>query len=232
MSHFCDSGFITHLSSPWHTTRRKLKMIKMNDPKSIAKYICCLSVLENKTAVLYENLSGRVEPPLIKSLLLSISKDSSKHSVLLKGVADNICDSEQNAKDCAKNLGDVWNTVNGFLDELNKKKRVRKVYFSELLPKLMGLESSLGEEYYIFVQMKTLQLMVKEIKQLYNIDLDKIKNVFESIIRDEEHHREILVTIKDIINEDSVEKHDTPKVKYVNPDAWVHSLPPATYDYQ
>ena len=207
-------------------------MAKMNDPKSIAKYICCLSVLENKTAVLYENLSGRVEPPLIKSLLLSISKDSSKHSVLLKGVADNICDSEQNAKDCAKNLGDVWNTVNGFLDELNKKKRVRKVYFSELLPKLMGLESSLGEEYYIFVQMKTLQLMVKEIKQLYNIDLDKIKNVFESIIRDEEHHREILVTIKDIINEDSVEKHDTPKVKYVNPDAWVHSLPPATYDYQ
>jgi len=204
----------------------------MNNPKVIAKYIYCLSMLEDETALLYGNLSERVEPPLIKSLLRSISLDSSKHASLLKGIAVSLSDSKQNAKDCAKNLGEVWNTVNGFLDELNNKKRVRKVYFSELLPKLMGLESSLGEEYYIFVQMKTLQLMAKEINQLYNINLDKIKKVFESIIRDEEHHREVLATIKDIINEDSAEKDDAPIVKYVNPDAWVHSLPPTTYDSQ
>ena len=205
-------------------------MTKMNNPKVIARYIHCLSILEDKTAVLYENLSGRVEPPLIKSLLLSISKDSSKHSALLKGIADSISDSKQKAKDCAKNLGEVWNTVNNQLNELKRKDSISRVYFSELLPKLTALESSLGEEYYIFVQMKTLQLMVKEINQLYNIDLDKIKKVFESIIRDEEHHREILATIKDIITEDSVEQDNTPKVKYQNPDAWIHSLPPTTYD--
>ena len=202
----------------------------MNNPKVIARYIHCLSILEDKTAVLYENLSGRVGPPLIKSLLLSISKDSSKHSALLKGIADSISDSKQKAKDCAKNLGEVWNTVSNYVKEMNRRERMSKVYFSELLPVLMALESSLGEEYYIFVQMKTLQLMVKEINQLYNIDLDKIKNVFESIIRDEEHHREILATIKDIITEDSVEQDNTPKVKYQNPDAWIHSLPPTTYD--
>ena len=205
-------------------------MTKMNNPKVIARYIHCLSILEDKTAVLYENLSGRVEPPLIKSLLLSISKDSSKHSALLKGIADSISDSKQKAKDCAKNLGEVWNTVSNYVKEMNRRERMSKVYFSELLPVLMALESSLGEEYYIFVQMKTLQLMVKEINQLYNIDLDKIKKVFESIIRDEEHHREILATIKDIITEDSVEQDNTPKVKYPNPDAWIHSLPPTTYD--
>jgi hypothetical protein len=165
-------------------------MAKMNNPKVIAKYIHCLSILEDKTALLYKNLSVRVEPPLIKSLLLSISKDSSKHSTLLKGIAVSISDSKQNAKDCAKNLGEVWNTVSSYLNEMNKKDRISKVYFSELLPALMTLESSLGEEYYIFVQMKTLQLMVKEINRFYNINLDKIKNVFESIIRDEEHHRE------------------------------------------
>ena len=205
-------------------------MTKMNNPKVIARYIHCLSILEDKTAVLYENLSGRVGPPLIKSLLLSISKDSSKHSALLKGIADSISDSKQKAKDCAKNLGEVWNTVSNYVKEMNRRERMSKVYFSELLPVLMALESSLGEEYYIFVQMKTLQLMVKEINQLYNIDLDKIKKVFESIIRDEEHHREILATIKDIITEDSVEQDNTPKVKYQNPDAWIHSLPPTTYD--
>lgn len=202
----------------------------MNNPKVIAKYIHCLSILEDKTSVLYENLAERVEPPLIKSLLLSISKDSSKHSTLLKGIADSISDSKQKAKDCAKNLGEVWNTVSNYVKEMNRRERISKVYFSELLPVLMALESSLGEEYYIFVQMKTLQLMVKEINRSYNINLDKIKNVFESIIRDEEHHREILATIKDIITEDSVEQDNTPKVKYQNPDAWIHSLPPTTYD--
>jgi rubrerythrin len=202
----------------------------MNNPKIIAKYIHCLSILEDKTALLYQNLSERVEPPLIKSLMLSISKDSSKHSTLLKGIAVSISDSKQNAKDCAKNLGEVWNTVSNYLNEMNKKERISKLYFSELLPKLMVLESSLGEEYYIFVQMKTLKLMVKEINQLYNINLDHIKNVFENIIRDEEHHREILATIKNIITEDSEEQDNTPKVKYQNPDAWIQSLPPATYD--
>ena len=207
-------------------------MTKMNNPKVIAKYIHCLSILEDKTAKLYKNLSERVEPPLIKSLLLSISKDSSKHSTLLKGIAVSISDSKQKAKDCAKNLGEVWNTVSSYLNEMNKKDRISKVYFSELLPALIALESSLGEEYYIFVQMKTLQLMVKEINQLYSINLDKIKIVFESIIRDEEHHREILATIKSIISEDLKEQDNTPKVKYQHPDAWVHSLPPTTYDSQ
>jgi ferritin len=98
------------------------------------------------------------------------------------------------------------------------------------LPKLVALESSLGEEYYIFVQMKTLQLIVKEINQLYGIDLEKIKEVFESIIKDEEHHREILAAIKDIVSKKLTKKDDTPKVKYQNPDSWIHSLPPTTYE--
>jgi hypothetical protein len=80
--------------------------------------------------MLYKNISERVEPPLIKSLLLSISKDSSKHSALLKGVADSISDSKQNAKHCAKNLGEVWNTVSNHLNEINRKEGISKVYFA------------------------------------------------------------------------------------------------------
>jgi hypothetical protein len=205
-------------------------MIRMSNLKIVAKYIHCLSLLEDNTARLYHNLSERVEPPLIRSFLLSISKDSSKHCTLLNGVADGIFDTQQNAKDCAKNLGEVWNTVTNCLDEVNSRERVSKVYVSELLQKLMALESSLGEEYHIFVQMKTLRLMVREINQFYSINLEKIKNVFESIIGDEEHHREMLATIKDVINETLEEEDNTPKVKYRNPDAWIHSLPPTTCD--
>ena len=202
----------------------------MNEPKDIANYIHCLSVLEENVALLYNDLSERAETPLIKSLLLSISKDSSKHSALLKGVASSISDSKHNPKDCAKKLGNVWNIVSNYFSEIDKKEKAAKVHFPELLVKLSALESSMGEEYYIFVQMKTLQLMVKEITQLYNISLDNIKKVFESIIKDEEHHREILATIREIIDDDLKEHDTTPKVKYQHPDAWIHSLPPTTYD--
>ena len=207
-----------------------MKMTKMDNPEVIAKYINCLSILEDKTALLYNNLSERVETPFTKSLLLSISKDSSKHSTLLKGIAYSISDSKQNHRDCAKKLGEVWNIVSDYLKEVDKKKIMDKIRFSELLSKLTILESSFGEEYYIFVQMKTLQLMVREINQLYGIDLGKIKEVFESIIKDEEHHREILASIKDMASKKLTIKNNTPKVKYQNPDAWIHSLPPTTYD--
>ena len=202
----------------------------MNDPKTVADYIQCLSVLEDNTSLLYRQLSGRVYNPIIKSLLLSISKDSSKHSILLKGIANSISDSKQNPKDCAKKLGEVWSTVSNYLNEMNNKQGINKLHFSELLPKLSALESNLGEEYYLFVQMKTLQLMAKMINQLYGINLENIKFIFVSIIKDEEHHREILAVIKDVIGEDSKEQDNTPKVKYQNPDTWVHSLPPTTYD--
>jgi hypothetical protein len=54
----------------------------------------------------------------------------------------------------------------------------------------------MDEEYYIFVQLKTLELMVKEINQMYNIDLRSAKSIFINIISDEDRHREILETIE------------------------------------
>ena len=98
---------------------------------------------------------------------------------------------------------------------------------SQLSEKLAFFESILGEEYYMFVQMKTLQLMMKEINQIYNIELTSLRSLFTHIISDEEHHREMLDTIKSIL-----ERHHkadaNPEVKYQNPDAWIKSLPPTS----
>ena len=184
----------------------------MNDPEVMSNYLHCLSFLEENISILYGNLSEIVEMPLIKSLFLSISKDSSKHSALLKGIVDSFSDSKKEPKDCAKKLGDVWSLVSKCLDKVSGKE-IAKLSFSELFLMLSNLESSIGEEYYIFVQMKTLQLMVKDINQLYNINLDSIKKVFERIIREEEHHREILATIKDIIGDKPIINENTQKVK-------------------
>jgi rubrerythrin len=201
----------------------------MNSPKIIVEYISCLSVLEENTALLYSNLSDRVESPaLIKSLLLSISQDSLKHSTLLKGIADSISNPKGKTRDCAKKIGEVWSIVSRSLNEVTNEE-IGALDFSELLSRLNVLERSLAEEYYILVQMKTLQFMVKEINQLYEINLESVKRIFESIIRDEERHRDLLDTIQGIIGDSSIEEDNTPKVKYQNPDSWIGSLPPATY---
>jgi rubrerythrin len=64
-----------------------------------------LSLLENNTFLLYENLSEKVEEPLVKSFLLQISIDSQKHSIVLRGVAESIGKPDGKLKNCKKNRG-------------------------------------------------------------------------------------------------------------------------------
>jgi rubrerythrin len=72
--------------------------------------------------------------------------------------------------------------------------------------------------------MKNLEYLTKEINQLYSVELDSIREIINSIIRDEEHHRELLSTIKHLIEKSEASKLDnTPLVKFQNPDAWVQS---------
>jgi rubrerythrin len=190
------------------------------DQKAMADHITCLSMLENNTALLYNQISNKVQHPLAKSLLLSIAQDSSKHSILLKGVGDSISASKVKEKDCKQNLGKIWITVSTLLDEVQKNEE-KPLHLTELYEKLMPLESSLGEEYYIFVQTQTLQFLSKEIDKLYNIDLDAVKRVFESIMNDEEHHREILATLREMSEPKIVDLDNTPLVKFQSPDNWI-----------
>jgi rubrerythrin len=202
-------------------------MTGMNDPKIISDYLHCLSILENNTSLLYQKLSDKAEAPLVKTLLLNIAQDSSKHSALLKGIADSIAVSKEKTKDCAKKLGETWQIIDILLKETASKEKMSGLELQQLIEKLTALESSSGEEYYIFVQMKTLQYMVKEINQLYNINLERIKNIFVSIIADEEHHRELLATIKQLLTEKEItSKYTPPIIKYQNPDSWIQYSPP------
>jgi len=95
-----------------------------------------------------------------------------------------------------------------------------------LIEKLMLLESTVGEEYYILVQLKTLQYMTREIREIYNVDLEDLKDILETIIRDEETHRELLSKMKKILVGEEKQIEDiAPAVKYKNPDAWSRSMP-------
>jgi rubrerythrin len=203
-------------------------MATSNDPKTLASFINCLSLLEENTHLLYKELADNVEAPLVRSFLLQIAIDSQKHSIALKGVAESIAKPDGNMKECEKKIGESWRIVETLLKNIREKKKIPSGDFPKLVEKLTILESILGEEYYMFVQLKTLELMMKEINQIYNIDLGSVKKIFLNIIRDEETHRELLEKIKTLVTSET--KLDTaPVVKYQNPDAWSRPLPDTTY---
>jgi hypothetical protein len=189
----------------------------------MASYLNCLSQLEYNTSRLYKSLSERTEIPLGKSLLLSIAQDSSKHSALLKGIADSVYVTKIKTKDCAKNLGQIWQIADTCLAEVTKG--IGEISFADLHDKLVALEGSMGEEYYIFVQIETLQHLTGEIKQRYNIDFNAVKSIFENIISDENQHREIIATLKELIEPEEKDLDNTPLIKYQTPDQWINYNP-------
>ena len=197
----------------------------MNDSKTMAVYIGCLSMLEYNAFLLYGSLSEKTDKPIAKSLLTSIAQDSLKHSTLLKGIGRSIANSEVKSKDCAENLGQIWLTVTNYLDEA-KNRKVGELSLPELYEKLIPLESELGEEYYVVVQMQTMKHLTKEINERYNISLDNVKSIFESIINDENHHIEILETLKELAKPVEKDLDNTPMVRYQSPDNWRSYSPP------
>jgi hypothetical protein len=114
--------------------------------------------------------------------------------VILKGLSESIAKSKKQPRGCEKKLffGGTWTAIERLAEEIARKKRIPREHMSSLLEKLMLLESTVGEEYYILVQLKTLQYMTREIREIYNVDLEDLKDILETIIRDEETHRELV----------------------------------------
>lgn len=199
-------------------------MTTNNNPKTLANFINCLSLLEHNTYLLYQEIADKVEVPLVRSFLLQIAIDSRKHSEALKGIAESITKPEGNLKDCQKNIGETWRIVDVVLKDIKGKAKITSADLAKLAEKLSVLESVMGEEYYIFVQLKTLEFMIKEINKIYSIDLGSVKKIFLNIIRDEETHREYLEKIETLVKP-TTEVDTAPLIKYQNPDAWSRPLP-------
>jgi rubrerythrin len=201
--------------------------------ESIADFLHCASVLEERAYLLYKSLADKVNLPLINSLLLHIAFDSRKHSVILKGICEIIAKPKKQPKDCERNLffGRTWTTIEHLAGEIARKERIPKKQISSLVEKLMLLESTVSEEYYILVQLKTLQYMTREIREIYNVDLEDLMDILETIIRDEETHRKLLSKMKKIlVGEEQQTEKKAPTVKYKNPDAWSRTMPESVYE--
>jgi rubrerythrin len=205
-----------------------------NKADDFSNMLYCLSILEEKTHRLYRSLAEKVELPLVKSLLLHIAYDSQKHSAIFKGISESIAKPKRQDKNCEK-IGPTWKTIGILASQVSLMKKIVPALSEEELPslikKLAELESTLGEEYYIFVQAKTLSYMTKEVSESYSIDMKDMEDILESIIRDEEFHRELLTKIMKMLTKEEEEKTDTSLlVQYRNPDAWSKAMPDSVYE--
>jgi rubrerythrin len=191
--------------------------------ESVADFLHCAGILEERAYLLYRSLADKVNLPLVNSLMLHIAFDSRKHSIILKAISESIAKPKKQPKDCEKKLffGGTWTIIERLAGEIARKERIPREHMSSLVEKLMLLESTVGEEYYILVQLKTLQYMTREIREIYNVDLEDLKDILETIIRDEETHRELLSKMKKILVGKEKQTEDiAPTVKYKNPNAW------------
>jgi rubrerythrin len=200
-------------------------MVKIKQ-ESVADFLHCASILEERTYLLYKNLADKVDIPLVNSLLLHIAYDSQKHSAILRGISGSIAEPKKPSKNCEKKLfGPTWAAIERLAEEIAREERIPKENISSLVKKLMVLESTVGEEYYILVQLKTLEYMTREIRETYNVDLEDLKDILETIIRDEETHRELLSKMKKILVGKEQTEDKAPQVKYKSPDSWTAHIP-------
>jgi rubrerythrin len=197
-------------------------MIVMSSKKTkdIADFLYCCGNLEEKVFALYRTLSDKVQNPIVKSLFLYIAYDSLKHSMTMRGIAETISESKPKPEDCARKINQVWRKIASLSTDISNSEKIGDHELSPLASELAGFENLLCEEYFVLVQVKTLEYMTKEIAQMYKVDLDGLKNIFELIIKDEENHRGILNSIEELFVAEQIMKDNTPVVKYQHPEAW------------
>jgi len=208
-------------------------MAKMKQ-ESVVDFLHCASILEERAYSLYKNLADKVNLPLVNSLLLHIAYDSRKHSTVLKGITESIAKTKKQPKDYEKKLffGKTWTVLENLAKEIAKEQKIPKESMASLVKKLMLLESTVRDEYHILVQLKTLQYMTREIREIYNVDIKDLKDILTVIIRDEETHRKLLSKMKKILigKEEERIEDKAPAFKYQNPDAWSRAKPNSVYE--
>lgn len=166
--------------------------------ETIAKFLYCSSVLEENVAHAYRSLAERVEDPLVKSLVLYVSTDSLKHSIILRAIGESLTkNSEVAVEDCGNILGEIWRKLTMLAkEERLKKEKVEGAELISLADKMAEFESFAGEEHLIGLHLKVVSLMADKSR----VDLGDLKNILEWIVEDEKRHEKIVTMIKNIVS--------------------------------
>ncbi len=164
----------------------------------IADFLRCLSVLEEKTSLLFENITKKTGITSVKSKLLKISRENKKHAAILKEISQRVGNPKAELKECKRKLSLVFKTIEEAQKEISKKENLSA---KELTSLICILDSSESEEQFMLIQAKTFQFMSKEMNRLYGVNFATYRKLLASIARDEENHRRILDQITETLKE-------------------------------
>jgi len=192
--------------------------------KEISGLLYCTSLLESKTASMYERLAARTPLSLIRSLLMQMAHDSRKHADIFKGIFEEFKPEDKPTQDCERRLSQIWSVPDSFSKKIQNA--LSESDLLEIVQKLVPFETRMGEEYYVFVQAQTLTFMAKQIEQEYDVNIESVKGILESVINDEGKHQEMLKQIADILDtRNKKQERKDPLVRYQSPDSWM--IPPS-----
>ena len=201
----------------------------MGYPENIGNIFFCSSLLEKKTYEMYYELSKKIENSVVRTLLVSIAQDSLKHSSLFEEISKDFITVPPKEKECKRQLGEIWSNIHSITKLLREKKTFSSEDLLVLIKKLSYVEYYMGEEYSILEKLKTLKYMSKEISNLYNVDFEDAfslhQKIFDSIINDEQKHRDILINIVKLLTKELAPNISHPTIKYQTPDAWIFHPP-------
>jgi hypothetical protein len=137
-------------------------------------------------------------------LLLYISTDSLKHSIILRAIGEELVENlGVKVEDCENILGEVWRKLTMLaMEEIIKEEKVENEELISLANKMANFESFVGEEYLTTLHLKVSSLMADELE----VDLGDLKDILKWIVEDEERHEKIITVLRNIVSKRKNEK--------------------------
>jgi len=156
------------------------------EEKNIAKLLFCSRILEEKIAQVYQALAERATNIQISRLVMYISGDSKKHSMMLQVLSGSIEKLDTNELKCKDMMDEAWNNV-----ERSVREEVysipEKDDLAPLIKDMTSFESCIGEEDLSSPQVFLTVLVAEQ----SDIDISQIENTLDWIVQGEDHTNSI-----------------------------------------
>ena len=183
----------------------------------VERQMVSLGLMEKELYQLYINLSSKVEELPAKTLFAYIASDSLKHSTVLVKILEEAGGSKLKEQDCDENIRYHIDLVKSLSSDISRTKTVGREELLSIIDTLANFETLLFDEYAKAFRVDTTELTEE------NEDPDKNEqelSVFSLIVKDEDLHKQILLSLVNMCDKKLDFKDNTPIVKYQRPDSW------------
>jgi len=183
----------------------------------VERQMVSLGLMERELFEMYTKLSERVEDLPAKTLFTYIASDSLKHSTVLVKIIEEAGGSKLKEQDCDENIRYHIDLIKALSTDISRTKKVDREELLSIIDTLAGFETLLFDEYAKAFHVNTTKLTEE--------DEDPDKNetdlsIFSLIVKDEDLHKQILLSLVNICDKKLDFKDNTPVVKYQSPDSW------------